>query len=820
MRKTELIQLGTDWFNQRDWEPLDFQVETWEAYLAGYHGILNAPTGSGKTYALLMPIVLQFINKHKDYRERTNNGLQAIWIAPIRALTKEIESAATQLCLEMGLQWQVGVRTGDTTASQREKQLKQMPEILITTPESLHVLLARKKYVRMFKKLQSVVVDEWHELLGTKRAVQVELALSRYKGIRPKLQVWGISATIGNLEEAMEVLLGSDVEKGQHKMVFADIKKEIEVTTLLPDEIEKYPWAGHMGLRMLPHILPIIKRSKTTLVFTNTRAMAEIWYQNLLKAEPDLAGQIALHHGSIDKNLRNWVETELHSERMKAVVCTSSLDLGVDFRPVESVVQVGSPKGVARFVQRAGRSGHQPGATSRIYFLPTNSLELIEASALRKAMQEGNLENRFPHIRSFDVLVQYMCTLAVSDGFFPEELYREVQSTFCYNSVSPEEWGWLLDFITTGGSSLQGYDEYRKVAIQDSGLYQVTNRRVAQRHRMSIGTIVSEPIMHINFVSGKRLGSIEEYFISRLNPGDIFGYAGRSLELVRVSGMTAQVRVSKKRATKIPSWRGARMPLSSQLSAMLRFKINEALRGDSDEPELKTIYPLIAKQQELSHVPSESEFLIEKMQTEEGHHVFMYTFEGRLVNEGMASLVAYRISLLQPITVTIAMNDYGFELLSDQEIPIETAIDSDIFTADHLHDDILASINAAEMARRQFRDIANISGLIFKGFPGKWKKDRHLQSSSQLFFEVFNDYEPTNLLLRQAFEEVTEFQLEENRMREAMNRINEQEIILTYPEKFTPFSFPLFVDRLRESTMTSEKLEDRIRKMKLELEKD
>lgn len=816
MTEQALIAIGDQWFQRQGWEPFPFQHQAWKAYLRGDSGIVNAPTGTGKTYSLGIPTLLEFIQENPDYEDRLNNGLQVLWITPIRALAKEIHLAMTRACEGLGVPWRVEARTGDTSSAQRAKQKKQMPEFLITTPESLHILMASKQYPKLFANLKTIVVDEWHELMGSKRGVQVELAISRLKGLQPKLKTWGISATIGNMDDAMEVLLGTQHLEKPGTLIKANIKKKLEVVSILPDEIETYPWAGHLGIRLLQKVIPIIENSTSTLIFTNTRSQSEIWYQKILDVAPELAGQIAMHHGSISRDLRGWVEDALHEGKLKAVVCTSSLDLGVDFRPVETIIQVGGPKGIARFMQRAGRSGHQPGAVSRIHFLPTNSLELIESAAMRDAIKKGVIEERIPYIRSFDVLIQYMLTLAVSEGFDEKQLYKEITTTYAYNSVTPEEWQWCLRFITTGGESLWAYDEFKKVVIED-GLYKVTDRRMARQIRLSIGTIVGDEVMRIKFMSGGYLGTIEEYFISRLKPGDVFWFAGRNLELVKIKDMTALVRMSKGKSGKVPSWMGGRMPLSSSLAEMLRVKINEAVSGRSRNIELKTIKPLLDKQKQLSHIPGKNEFLIEKVFTKEGCHLYFYPFEGRFVHEGMASLIGYRISLLQPITFSIALNDYGFELLSDQDIPIEDAIASNIFTPEHLYDDIIASVNATEMARRKFRDIAHISGLVFRGFPGKQQKTKHLQASSQLIFDVFHEHEPHNLLYRQAYEEVMEFQLEETRMREAMTRIHQQEIILTYPNSPTPFSFPIMVDRLREK-MSTEKLTDRIRKMKLEFD--
>jgi ATP-dependent helicase Lhr and Lhr-like helicase len=813
-----LLKIGKDWFEGRGWTPFPFQLEAWQAYLAGKSGLVNAPTGSGKTYSLMMPVVLEFIRAHQDYKKRRSNGLQAIWITPIRALSKEIELSARRIVEELELPWKVGVRSGDTSVKERARQKEKPPEILITTPESLHLLLAQKGYAEFFKDLKAVVADEWHELMGSKRGVQIELALSRLKTICPALKVWGISATIGNMEEAVHALLGNYYDSRDYVIIKADIEKKVEVVSVLPDSVEKMPWSGHLGIHLLEKVVSIVKESKTTLIFTNTRSFAEIWYQKMLDKAPELSGVLAMHHGSISQELRNWVEDQLHQGNLKAVVCTSSLDLGVDFRPVETVIQVGGPKGVARFLQRAGRSGHQPGAVSRIYFVPTHSLELMEAAALREAISKKIVEDRLPYIRSFDVLMQYLLTLAISDGFRPEEILGEIRGTFSYNSITDDEWSWILGFLTTGGDSLQAYDEYRKVVVLD-GLYKVENRALAMRHRLSIGTIVGDSSLFVRYVTGKYLGTIEEGFISRLNPGDVFWFAGKNLELVRIKEMEVHVRKTTRKSGAVPSWQGGRMPLSSQLSEMIRNKIHEVVRGKAVDPELLFLKPLFSLQQHRSHLPDKTEFLIEYFESTEGYHVLMYPFEGRFVHEGMGALVAHRIAQIQPITFSIAMNDYGFELLSDQPIPIEEAIETDVLGVDNLMNDIQASINSTEMARRKFRDIAAISGLVFKGYPGKPVKDRHLQSSSQLFFNVFHDYEAHNLLLLQSFEEVMDFQLEEARLRKALKRISEQKIILARPDKPTPFAFPIMVDRMREK-LTSEKLEDRIRKMSLQYSED
>ena len=570
--------------------------------------------------------------------------------------------------------------------------------------------------------------------------------------------------------------------------------------------------------------------------------MSERWYQQLLNIAPELAGALALHHGSIEQELRVWVEDALHAGILQAVVCTSSLDLGVDFRPVETVVQVGSPKGVARFLQRAGRSGHQPDAVSKIWFLPTHSLELLEAAALKDAIAISFIESRQPLLLCFDVLLQFMSTLAVSEGFYPDELFAAVKSTFCFRHMNKAEWEQLLQFITAGGIALNQYDDFKKVEVLD-GLYKINNRRIAMRHRMHIGTIVSDSMVKVKFMSGGYIGVIEEYFISRLQPGDVFTLAGRNLEFISMKEMTAIVKKSNAKKSIIPSWEGGRMPLSANLGFMLRKKLDEAagmVNGEKQVPpsplsktpiisgeraggevtntskELEALKPLLHLQQKLSHIPGAGELLIEHIETKDGFHLFVYPFEGRLVHEAMAALLAYRISRITPISFSFAMNDYGFELLSDQPIPIDDSNAYELFSEENLFADIQKSINATEMARRKFRDIAVIGGLIFQGMPGEAVKQRHLQSSASLLFNVFSEYEPGNLLLRQAYNEVMEQQMDEPRLRNMLQRIQQSKLVITYPTQLTPFCFPVKVDSMRE-TISSEKLEDRVRKMQIQL---
>ncbi|TDO28493.1 ligase-associated DNA damage response DEXH box helicase [Sediminibacterium goheungense] len=806
------------WLSSKGYNPFAFQEETWSHIIDGKSGLVNAPTGCGKTFSVFLGALIRYINQYPDdFQSAKKNGLQLLWVTPLRALAKDIGRSMEEVFQETGIPWKVGIRNGDTDTAERQRQKRNTPEVLIITPESLHLLLAQKGYPELFKPLQIIAIDEWHELLGGKRGVLVELAISRLAALsalqQQPLSIWGISATIGNLEEARDVLLSPLKKTGI--IIRAKVDKQIEIKSIIPDEIEKYPWAGHLGIKLAEKIIPIIEESNTTLIFINTRGMTETWYQTILSIAPQLAGAIALHHGSIEQELREWVEDALHTQKLKAVVCTASLDLGVDFRPVDTVIQVGSPKGVARFLQRAGRSGHRPGEMSRIYFLPTHSLELVEAAALKAATKSGTVESREPVLLAYDVLLQYLCTLAISEGFRADEVLQEIKSTYCFADIQDQEWQDTLLHITQGGFALQQYDEYRKVEIIN-GVYRITSRRIAMRHRMHIGTIVSDAMLKVKLMNGKFIGVIEEWFISRLEPGNVFTLAGRNLELIGIKEMTVTVKPSTSKKSIVPSWMGGRMPLSANLGLMLRKTFDRALHTNSGEPELLALAPLFQLQESLSHIPKENELLIEHIETKDGFHLFVYPFEGRLVHEAMAALLAWRMSRLIPITFSFVMNDYGFELLSDQPIPLDDSNAKELFSTDNLLNDITQSVNSIEMAKRKFRDIAVIGGLVFQGYPGEQKKARHLQSSASLLFKVFSDYEPNNLLLRQAYQEVFDQQMEEIRLRNALDRIVNGEITIQFPKQLTPFCFPIKVDSMREN-MSSEQLEDRVRRMQQQL---
>lgn len=821
-------------FDARGWTPFAFQVRAWEAYLAGRSGLINAPTGVGKTWAAWMGPVIEGVRAGEAGRGLVKRGrsaavgapLRVLWITPLRALAGDTTAALAEPVAELGLPWTVEMRTGDTAQSVRRRQKERLPTALVTTPESLTLLLSYPDARERFASLRCVVVDEWHELIGTKRGVQTELALARLRSLVPAVRTWGVSATLGNLEQARDVLLGRtnpEMRTGSARqgvepvLIRGDLPKDLAIDTIIPKDIERFPWAGHLGTRSVGEVIEAVRGATSTLLFTNTRSQAELWFRRLITEAPDLLGQVAIHHGSLDRSLRAKVEAMLDAGRLKCVVCTSSLDLGVDFAPVDQVLQVGSPKGIARLVQRAGRSGHQPGARSRVLGVPAHAFELIEFAAARDAAREGRIESRPPIEGALDVLVQHLATMACAGGFVESDLRREVVTTNAYAGLGDREWNWAMDFVHQGGPALTAYPHFSRITFRE-GRWVVPDDRLARMHRMTIGTITGETSMSVKYRSGKTVGHIEESFIARLSVGARFVFSGMVLELLRVREMTAYVQRSTKKSGIVPRWDGGRFSLSTQLSAAVRSKLDAARQGVYEDAEMRAVRPILEMQAATSVIPAPDELLVEAIKVEQVHNVFVFPFQGRAAHEGMGALLAYRLSKCSPITVTSVANDYGIGLRSDSPMAIDAAEWAALLSTDNLLDDLAACLNISKLARRQFRDIARIAGLVVPGFPGTKKPARHLQASSEMFFDVFEEFDPENMLLDQARREVLENQLEIARLKEGLERAASQRLVLQEPHTLTPLAFPIWAEHLRATTLSSEKWADMVKRMARRLE--
>ncbi|MGN6627644.1 MAG: ligase-associated DNA damage response DEXH box helicase [Tepidisphaeraceae bacterium] len=810
------------WFRSKGWAEFEFQRATWEAYLAGKSGLVHAPTGSGKTLAVFGGPVLERLREPRamagvKLKRNETEPFRIIWITPMRALASDTTHALQNVVKALGLNWSVELRTSDTTQTARRKQKERLPTVLVTTPESLSVLISYPDAAERLGGVRAAIVDEWHELLSTKRGVQAELGLAHLRRLTPGIRTWGLSATLANLEQARDVLVGPGITDAV--LVHGRLDKQIAVESLIPEPIERFPWGGHLGLRMTAPVIHAIESAASTLVFTNTRAQSEMWFRAIIEEKPEWLGHEAVHHVSIDRKLRQEIEQMLRDGQLKAVVCTSSLDLGVDFSAVEQVIQVGSPKGIARLMQRAGRSGHRPGQVSLALCAPTHAFELIEFSAVREGIDKRQVEARKPLEKPLDVLAQHVVTVACGDGFMGEALRDEVRQTYAFRNLTDEEWGWTMDFVIRGGPTLTAYPRFQRVKQDETGRWIVASPEIAKLHRISIGTITSDGVLQIVMTSGKKLGTIEESYLSKLNPGDFFIFSGRSLELVGIRGMVARVRPSKKVQGSVPSWPGGKFPISTPLADGVRRRLEQARHGTFVDAEMQALAPLLAVQAQWSMLPAFDELLIERAHSREGCHHFIFSFLGRLVHEGLSAIVGHRLRRKYDLPVTATFTDYGIELLCPQDPQLSVSAWRELLSPEHVLDDLLICLNTGELTKRQFREIARVAGLVLATSPGAPRTVRQLQASTELFFEVFREFDPGNLLLKQAQREVLEQQLEISRLTDSLTRLQTQSLQLVPVKRFTPLAFPIWAQRIGSQTLRMENGAARIERMVAQLEK-
>ena len=796
-----------DWFTAQGWTPFAFQRETWAHHAAGRSGLVQVPTGAGKTYAAYGGPLL-------DLLTHGGEGLHLLYLTPLRAMTRDLEKALRAPIEALAPQLRVEARTGDTSSRVRARQKKVLPQILMTTPESLSLLLSYPEARERFSALRTVIVDEWHELMVSKRGTQTELALARLRAWNPGLITWALSATVAHPQAAAQRVVGVG---GRPVVVDTAPRRQLHLKTLIPANVADLPWAGHLGTHMLPQILEHLDAERSALLFTNTRAQAELWFNALAQALPDRVGQMAVHHGSLDREERERVESGLKDGSIRLVVSTSSLDLGVDFTPVEDVFQVGSPKGIARLLQRGGRAKHQPGVRdSTLHCVPTHTMQLMEFSAAREAVNRLEVEQPWPPRQPLDVLCQHLVTVGMGGGFAREALLSEIRTAVSYADLGEETFGWALDHLTTGGATLRAYPQFHRLVTED-GQHYVGVTAHERQHRASIGTIAADGTVSVRFVNGATIGQIEEYFVARLQKGDTFIFAGRTLEYVRFRAMTIEVRLAKKKHTYVPYYAGGRMPLTSQLASSFRRELARAARGERPSPELEALEPVLRIQQQRSHLPTESELLVEVTETREGQHLFVFPFEGRLVHDGLSALLAYRMTREHPATFTVTASDYGFELLCPEPFPFasffaEAGTAQALFSPENLLADTLAAIQLGELAKRQFRVIARIAGLVFEGFPSQRKAMRQLQTSSSLIYDVFAKFDPHNRLLQQAQREVLEEQFEQSRLAATLERLRAGNVVLKTTAEPTPLAYPLVADRLT-TQLSNEQVTDRIARM-------
>lgn len=810
-----------------------FQKQAWSAFAAGRSGIISAPTGSGKTLAALGGPIIAALAAAGGSRTAPP-GFRMLWVTPLRALASDTRARITGPVQDLLPQWQVALRTGD--ASARDKRLSENAgaQLLITTPESLAILLSHERSRAQFARLQSIVVDEWHELLPSKRGVLLQLNLARLRALSPAVQVWGLSATIGNLEEALNVLVrGRD--PAQAAIVQDQRHKPFHLHSMLPPASTRLPWAGHLGLANLGEVARLVLATPSSIIFTNTRSQAELWFAALGAIWPESAETLAIHHGSLDQQLRLQVEDGLRRGRLRCVVATSSLDLGVDFPAVDRVIQIGGARSVARTVQRAGRARHRPGAAVHIDAVATQSMDLCEFAATRELAKQRVYERRMPLSLSFDVLSQHLMSQALAGGFDEATLRAEVRSTAAFEAMSQAQWADVIAFLMHGSASLAAYPQYERLRRSDSGLYVPANAAVARRHRMGIGTIVNHSAVQVQYLQGGRLGSVDEGFAARLSPGDIFNFAGRSLRLVRMENGTAWVRRSNVVGTHTPAWAGSLMGMSARVGEKMQALLAQAGQGlrqgsalgpASLAPELRYLLPVLQLQQERSHVPADCELLIEQVPARAAEpaarkreasagSLFIYPFAGRVVHEGLALLVATRLAHLQSNSFSWTCNEIGFMLQPQNPIDASQLDWSAILSCRQLEQDLQAAVNFGELARKRFKEIAQIAGLVSAPVPGSRAGSRQLQVSAGLLYDVLSRYDPEHVLLRAARREALDQELHLPTLRESLQRMASLRRLLTRPARHTPFSFGLWAESFR-GQLSNESWSDRVKRLALQ----
>lgn len=802
------------WFAVRGWEPFAFQRRTWEAQLAGKSGILQVPTGSGKTYAAcLVPLLAvgadsagpgSQVHSAGSGSPAGSPGPRLVYVTPLRAVARDVHRSLEEAAGGLGVTCRVETRTGDTPQSRRSRQREALPDVLITTPESLSLLISRAETDVQLQAVRYIVLDEWHELLSTKRGVQAELCARHIEAVSPRAVTWALTATLGNPEEAARAAVGTDREP---MILRAEMPRPVDIEAVEPSTLDTLPWAGHLGLGMLGPLLDRLDRDTSTLIFTNTRSQAERWYQAIFEQADDFAAHIALHHGSIDSARRREVEDGVREGRVRWVVATSSLDLGIDFHPVETVVQIGSPKGIARLLQRAGRSGHEPGRRSRLLFVPTHGLELIELEAVRRAVSEGRVEPRRPRPAPLDVLAQHLVTLAAGPGFTADAAFFEVRRTAAYAGLARRAFDRVCAFIRYGGESLSEYPDYRRVVVDGGGLHHIADTRTARLHRASIGTITSRGMVRLQFTNRRKLGAVEEAFAARLRKGEVFHFGGYALEFVMMREGIAYVRrASRNGSPATATWVGAGLPYSQTLSAYVRDEIGRLGAGTQAAA-------LAAEQARISALPAADDLLVESLSSREAEHLFFYPFEGTQLHEALGAVLSRRLSQRRPVTLTVTANDYGLELRAARGASLAELVDESLFAPGDLEAELEDAVNMSELAKRRFRGIAQIAGLVFPGYPGNPRRRYELQASATLFFEVFRNHDPGHILLEQARREAIDEELLGDRLREVMARCAAANILMSSPRRPGPFAFPLMVKEL-SARVSSESLAARVERMR------
>jgi ATP-dependent Lhr-like helicase len=774
------------WFAARGWRPRLHQIDVLEAARAGSHVLLIAPTGGGKTLSGFLPSLIALAERPVPAEDAPPRGVHTLYLSPLKALATDIARNLMDPVTEMDLPIRVETRTGDTPQNRRQRQRETPPDILLTTPESLSLLLSLDGAPTMFRDLRSIILDEVHALAGTKRGDLLSLGLARLDRLAPEAVRIGLSATVAH-KMPLAAYVSADGQGGNVTLIEVADPAPPDLSIMLP--AGHLPWSGHMGLASAPDILERVKAAGLTIIFVNTRAQAELLFQDIWKINEDTL-PIAIHHGSLDVHQRRKVEAAMAEGRLRGVIATSSLDLGIDWGGVDQVIQVGAPKGVSRLLQRVGRANHRMDETSHAILVPANRFEVLECEAARQGVAARELDGDAPRPGGLDVLAQHLLGLACAAPFLPDEAFAEITRAAPFAAVDRATFEAVLNFVENGGYALAAYERYRKLFRDFEGRVHVRNARVARQYRMNIGTIVEAPMIKLRLGRGAFLGEVEEWFVSGLTAGDTFMFAGRLLRFVRLRETTAEVAEGGSGPPRVPTYAGARLPLTTGLAVRVR--------GLMSNPESWPAFPepvqeWLAIQRERSALPGADDLLVETFPRGGRWYLVAYCFEGRNAHQTLGMLLTRRMERFGIGPLGYVATDYVLAAWSAHE-PHDIAA---LFSQDMMGDDLEAWMAESSMLRRTFRNVAVVAGLIDRQMPGAERNRRQVTVNSDLIYDVLRRHQPDHILLRATWADAAGGLTDLGRLSGMLQRVRGKihHVIL---DRVSPLAVPVILDIGRE----------------------
>ncbi|MCP5395568.1 MAG: ligase-associated DNA damage response DEXH box helicase [Sphingomonadaceae bacterium] len=774
----------TRWFASRGWRIRSHQREMFEIACSGRHAMLVADTGAGKTLAGFLPTLADFC---PSVGKLPPDGLHTLYVSPLKALAHDVQRNLLTPVEEMGLGLRIETRSGDTPSDRKKRQRTRPPHVLMTTPESLSLLLSYPESAELFASLRRVVVDEVHAFATGKRGDLLALSLCRLQALAPEMQRVALSATVAD-PEGFRGWLAPWGDVDSTALVQGEEGAPPQVEILLPNE-ERVPWGGHAGRWAIPQLIEQIRQNKTTLIFTNTRFLAEYIFQLLWDVNEENL-PIGIHHGSLSVEARRKVEGAMARGELRALVCTASLDLGVDWGDIDCVVQMGAPKGSSRLLQRIGRANHRLDLPSRAILVPGNRFEFLEATAAKDAVDEGQRDGEAFRAGGLDVLAQHVMACACAGPFDEAELLSEIRSSLAYHWVSEADWQRVLNFVATGGYALKAYDKFRRITRDSDGKWRLTHPEHAQRHRMNAGIIVDSEMLMVRFRNGRNLGKVEERFAATLSPGDTFFFAGMSLEVEQLKDMDVIVRAAKKSAT-IPSYGGQRLPLSTHLAERVRAMLVDRA-GWARFPD--DVREWLEVQDWRSQLPGPGTLLVESFPHQRKHYSVFYTFEGWNANQSLGMLITRRMEERGLSPGGFVANDYSLAVWGLQ--PVKEP--APLLSPDILAHEFVDWVQQSHLLRRAFREVAVISGLVERQHPGKRKNGKQVTFSTDLIYDVLRKYEPDHVLLEAAWADARARMTDVGRLADLLDRAEEQ-LVHVELERVSPLAVPVMTMIGREA---------------------